>query len=199
MKTLDVWISNYLHTTFTCSVLSFTSHISSTFFFVLATIHLRCPWTSTFFQPTGFSLRFKNSSHVITFLWLCSLQNNDHLITILVFPTATKSGLAISCFSLLCWSPEEGKMSSVVQFTCEVLSVKGWFSYNRHYRFDRRCQFKKWCCDWDDYMRTLHERSLMPAAIGATTIAWNARVLSGRLLTDRADKSDSGDYMRTSL
>ena len=44
-------------------------------------------------------------------------------------------------------------------------SYKGWFSYNRRYRFDRRCQFKKWSYDWDDYMRTLHKRSLMPATI----------------------------------
>ena len=76
---------------------------------------------------------------------------------------------------------------------------KGWFSYNRRYRFDRRCQFKKWSYDWDDYMRTLHKRSLMPAAIGVTAIAWIARVLSGRLVADRGDRSDSGDYMRTSL
>ena len=48
-------------------------------------------------------------------------------------------------------------------------------------------------------MRTLHKRSLMPAAIGATAIAWIARVLSGRLVADRGDRSDSGDYMRTSL
>ena len=39
----------------------------------------------------------------------------------------------------------------------------------------------------------------MPAAIGATAIAWIARVLSGRLVADRGDGSDSGDYMRTSL
>ena len=78
-------------------------------------------------------------------------------------------------------------------------SLKGWFSYNRRYRFDRRCQFKKWSCDWDDYMRTSQKRSLMPAAIGATAIAWIARVLSGRLFSDRGDQSDSGDYMRTSL
>ena len=76
---------------------------------------------------------------------------------------------------------------------------KGWFSYNPRYRFDRRCQFKKWSYDWDDYMRTLQKRSLMPAAIGATAIAWIARVLSGRLVADRGDGSDSGDYMRTSL
>ena len=48
-------------------------------------------------------------------------------------------------------------------------------------------------------MRTLQKRSLMPAAIGATAIAWIARVLSGRLVADRGDGSDSGDYMRTSL
>jgi len=48
-------------------------------------------------------------------------------------------------------------------------------------------------------MRTLHKRSLMPAAIGATAIAWIARALSGRLVADRGDRSDSGDYMRTSL
>ena len=39
----------------------------------------------------------------------------------------------------------------------------------------------------------------MPATIGATAIAWIARVLSGRLVADRGDRSDSGDYMRTSL
>ena len=33
-------------------------------------------------------------------------------------------------------------------------------------------------------MRTLHKRSLMPAAIGAIAIAWIARVLSGRLVAD---------------
>ena len=48
-------------------------------------------------------------------------------------------------------------------------------------------------------MRTLHKRSLMPAVIGVTAIAWIARVLSGRLVADRGDRSDSGDYMRTSL
>ena len=48
-------------------------------------------------------------------------------------------------------------------------------------------------------MRTLHKRSFMPAAIGATAIAWIARVPSGRLVADRGDRSDSGDYMRTSL
>lgn len=48
-------------------------------------------------------------------------------------------------------------------------------------------------------MRTLHKRSLMPTAIGVTAIAWNARVLSGRLVADRGDQSDSGDYLRTSL
>ena len=48
-------------------------------------------------------------------------------------------------------------------------------------------------------MRTLHKRSLMPAAIGVTAIAWIARVLSGRLVADRGDRSDSGEYMRTSL
>ena len=83
---------------------------------------LKHPWTSTFFRPAsrtfGFSPLLKNSSHVITFLWLCGLQNNDHVKSsrYFFFPTAAKSGLAISCFSLLCRSPEEGKMSSVVQF-----------------------------------------------------------------------------------
>ena len=48
-------------------------------------------------------------------------------------------------------------------------------------------------------MRTLHKRSFMPAAIGATAIAWIARVPSGRLVADQGDRSDSGDYMRTSL
>ena len=35
-------------------------------------------------------------------------------------------------------------------------------------------------------MRTLHKRSLMPAAIGATAIAWIARVVSGRLVATAA-------------
>ena len=39
----------------------------------------------------------------------------------------------------------------------------------------------------------------MPAAIGAIAIAWIVNVLSGRLVADRGDRSDSGDYMRTSL
>ena len=38
------------------------------------TIHLRRPWTRDFFlsasRTVGFSLRFKNSDHFITFLWL---------------------------------------------------------------------------------------------------------------------------------
>ena len=36
-----------------------------------------------FFRPASrivsFILQFKNSSHVITFLWLWGLQNNDHV------------------------------------------------------------------------------------------------------------------------
>ena len=79
------------------------------------------------------------------------------------------------------------------------LFSKDWFSYNRRYRFDRGCQFKKWSYDWDDYVRTLHKRSLMPTAIGATAIAWIARALSERLVADRGDRTDNGDYMRTSL
>ena len=37
-------------------------------------------------------------------------------------------------------------------------------------------------------MRTFHKRSLLTAGIGATVIAWIARVLSGRLVADRADR-----------
>ena len=37
-------------------------------------------------------------------------------------------------------------------------------------------------------MKTVQKRSLMPAAIGATAIAWIARVLSGRLVVDRLDR-----------
>ena len=66
----------------------------------------------------------------------------------------------------------------------------GWFSYNRRYRFDRPWSYE-WSYDWGDYMRTLHKRSLMHAAIGATAIAWIARVLSGRLVADRGDRSDA--------
>ena len=41
-------------------------------------------------------------------------------------------------------------------------------------------------------MRILHKRPLMPAAIGVTAIAWIARVLSGRLVADRGDWSQTG-------
>ena len=92
------------------------------------------------------------------------------------------------------------RSSNIIRSSVKInWGTKGWFSYNRRYRFDRRCQFKKW---WDDYMRTLHKRSLMPAAIGSPVFypgAWIARVLSGRLVADRGDRSDSADYMRTSL
>ena len=93
----------------------------------------------------------------------------------------------------------KNRFSPVCRFFHHGKLFSGWFSYNRRYRFDRRCQFKKWSYDWDDYIKTLHKRSLMPAAIGATAIAWIARVLSGRLVADRGNRSDSGDYMRTSL
>ena len=69
-----------------------------------------------------------------------------------------------------------------------LLFVEGLFSYNRPHRFDRRCHFKKESNDRDDYMRTVHKGSLMPAAIGATAIAWIARVLSERLVADRGDR-----------
>ena len=53
-----------------------------------------------FFRPSlravGFSLRFKNSGHVITFLWF----NTDHVIPFWLFPpAAAKSGLPVSSFS----------------------------------------------------------------------------------------------------
>ena len=72
-----------------------------------------------FFRPSlrdvGFSLRLKNSGHVITFLWFCSLQNTDHVIPFWLFPpAAAKSGLPVSSFSRLCQSSEELK---VYQFT----------------------------------------------------------------------------------
>ena len=67
------------------------------------TIHLRRPWTSAFFRlasgTVGFSPRLKNSGHVITFLRRCGLQNTDDVMQ------------PVSCFSRLCQSPEEGKMS----------------------------------------------------------------------------------------
>ena len=69
------------------------------------TIHLRRPWTSAFFRlasgTVGFSPRLKNSGHVITFLRRCGLQNTDDVMQ------------PVSCFSRLCQSPEEGKMSFV--------------------------------------------------------------------------------------
>ena len=57
------------------------------------TIHLRRPWTRAFFRPAsrtvGFSLRFKNCGHVIMFLWLCGLQNTDHVMPFWLFAPAT--------------------------------------------------------------------------------------------------------------
>ena len=68
-----------------------------------------------FFRPSlravGFSLRFKNSGHVITFLCFCSLQNTDRVIPFWLFPpAAVKSGLPVSSFSRLCQSSEELKV-----------------------------------------------------------------------------------------
>ena len=37
-------------------------------------------------EPLVFGLRFKNSDHVITFLWLCGLQNTDHVMPFWFFP-----------------------------------------------------------------------------------------------------------------
>ena len=48
------------------------------------TIHLRRLWTRAFFRPTSrtvaFSLLLKNSGLVTIFLWLCGLQNTDHVM-----------------------------------------------------------------------------------------------------------------------
>ena len=48
------------------------------------TIHLRRLWTRAFFWPASrtvaFSLLFKNSGLVTIFLWLCGLQNTDHVM-----------------------------------------------------------------------------------------------------------------------
>ena len=66
-----------------------------------ATIHLRRPWTSSFFRPAsrtiGFSPQFKTFGHVITFLRRCGLQNIDHMMTFWLFPWPLK----VDCLSHL--------------------------------------------------------------------------------------------------
>jgi len=52
-----------------------------------------------FFQPAsktvGFSLWFKYSGHVILFLWLCGLQNTDHVMPLwLIAPVTAKEKTA---------------------------------------------------------------------------------------------------------
>ena len=62
-----------------------------------------------FFRPAsrtvGFSLHFKNSGHVITFLGLSGLQNTDHVMS---FSHVSPFFVEVQI--------EEGKMTSVVQF-----------------------------------------------------------------------------------
>ena len=36
-------------------------------------------------QTVGASQQFKNSGHVMTFLWLCGLQNTDHMMPFWLF------------------------------------------------------------------------------------------------------------------
>ena len=56
---------------------------------ITTTIRLRRPWTRAFFRPAsrtvGFSLRFKNSGHVMMFLRRCGLQNTDHVTPFWLF------------------------------------------------------------------------------------------------------------------
>ena len=66
--------------------------------------------------------------------------------------------------------------------------TKGCFSYDHADRSNQRCHVRKRSYDRDDFMRTLHRRSLMPVAIELIAIAWIARVLSRRLVADRADR-----------
>lgn len=58
------------------------------------TIHLRCLWARAFFGPLhrlGFSLQFKDSGLVITFMRRCDLQNTDHEMPFWLFlPAAAK-------------------------------------------------------------------------------------------------------------
>ena len=55
----------------------------------VSTIRLRRPWTRAFFRrasrTVGFSLRFKNSGHVMMFLRRCGLQNTDHVMPFWLF------------------------------------------------------------------------------------------------------------------
>ena len=70
-------------------------------FTAIITIHLRRLWTRAFFRlasgTVGFSPRFKNSGHVITFLRRCHLQNTDHVMSLWLFPRPLK----VECLSHL--------------------------------------------------------------------------------------------------
>ena len=91
----------------------------------------------------------------------------------------------MGCFSTLASLPVESLISAKNNRTGEILvslAAVAWNPERRLWRtikldnrpdcFDPRCHFKKWSYDRDDYIRTLHKWSLMPAAIGATVIAW---------------------------
>ena len=90
------------------------------------TIHLRRPWTRAFFRPAsrtvGFSLRLKNSGHVMIFLWLCGLQNTDHVMPFWLFPPVAAKEKTAS------WSPTKFArnwdtrrlwLSSAFRFSCK--------------------------------------------------------------------------------
>ena len=66
------------------------------------TIRLRRPWTRAFFRPAsrtvGFSLRFKNSGHVMMFLRRCGLQNTDHVMPFWLFPRPLKVDACVIFF-----------------------------------------------------------------------------------------------------
>ena len=73
-----------------------------------------CFWTAS--QTVGASLRFKNSGHMITFLWLCGLQNTDHVMLFWLFLRPLKADWLSHVSLFFVERPEEGKMSFVVQF-----------------------------------------------------------------------------------
>ena len=81
-----------------------------------------------FFRPASrtvdFSLRFTNSGHVIILLWLCGLQNTDHVMPFWLFPRAaakenrelnTKAGQSFVSGKALFEDIRRGIIDTVVQ------------------------------------------------------------------------------------
>ena len=56
-------------------------------------------------RTVGFSLRFKNSGHVLTFLRRCGLQNTDHVMPFWLFP------LKVDCLGAFHYAKPTGQRS----------------------------------------------------------------------------------------